>query len=62
VSLAVKDPEAPRNGFGTDYNDFAPRVGFAYDAGGDGKTVVRDGTGIFYVPIILNKTHAYKRA
>jgi hypothetical protein len=60
--LAVKDPDAPRNGYDTDYNDIAPRVGFAFDVAGDGKTVIRGGTGIFYVPIILNKTHAYKRA
>lgn len=60
--LAVKDENAPRNGFDTDYNDFAPRAGFAYDLEGDGKTVIRGGGGVFYVPIILNKTHAYKRA
>lgn len=59
---AVKETSAPRNGFATQYNDFAPRVGLAYDVAGDGKTIVRVGGGVFYVPIILNKTHAYKRA
>jgi hypothetical protein len=59
---AVKDPDAPRNGFHTQYNDFGPRLGFAYDAAGDGKTIIRGGAGAFYIPIILNKTHAYKRA
>ena len=31
-----------------DYNNFAPRIAFAYDLTGKGKTVVRGGWGIFY--------------
>jgi hypothetical protein len=58
---AIKDPNYPVNGFKTDYNNFGPRVGFAYDTAGDGKTVVRGGAGVFYIPVLLNKTHGYKR-
>jgi outer membrane receptor protein involved in Fe transport len=31
-----------------DYNNFAPRVSFAWDVTGTGKTVVRSGFGVFY--------------
>ena len=32
----------------------APRVGFAWNVTGDGKTAVRGGSGIFYEPILAN--------
>ncbi|HEX8176150.1 MAG TPA: TonB-dependent receptor [Pyrinomonadaceae bacterium] len=31
-----------------DMNNFAPRLGFALDVAGDGKTIVRGGAGVFY--------------
>jgi len=34
--------------YGKDLNNFAPRVAFAYDLTGKGKTVIRGGWGLFY--------------
>ena len=34
--------------YGKDFNNFAPRIAFAYDVTGKGKTVVRGGWGLFY--------------
>ena len=34
--------------YGKDFNNFAPRLAFAYDVTGKGKTVVRAGWGLFY--------------
>ena len=40
------------NKFPSDRKDFGPRVGFAWDITGDGKTIARAGYGIFYGRII----------
>ncbi len=45
------DAGVPSGAFRSDWNNVAPRVGFAWDVNGNGKTSVRAGYGIFYTAI-----------
>jgi outer membrane receptor protein involved in Fe transport len=39
---------------GVDKNNFGPRLGFTYDLGGKGETILRGGYGRYYKPILHN--------
>ncbi len=42
------DPGVPDGGYNTGWKNFAPRVGFALDLSGNGKSSLRGGYGVFY--------------
>jgi hypothetical protein len=46
--LTAGDPGVPDGIVGTNFHNFVPRVGFAYDVFGNGTTAIRGGFGIFY--------------
>ncbi len=53
VTFAGRDG-TPDNAFRTDWNNFGPRLGFAYRLPWFGTTVLRGGGGIFYGPTVSN--------
>jgi hypothetical protein len=48
INAAAEKQFGVVEGIPRDYNNVAPRIGFAWDPKGDGKTVVRAGYGLFY--------------
>ncbi len=52
VGLVQVGKQIP-NLYNGDHNNFAPRVGFAWDVRGNGKTVIRGGGGIAYEQIAM---------
>jgi len=54
-ALFFGDPGVERGGIPTSYTHFSPRLGFAWDVSGDGKTSIRGGFGAFYGSISGNE-------
>lgn len=48
IPLEVTTLTPVKQFYKVDYNNFAPRFGFAYDVSGNGKTAIRGNFGIFY--------------
>lgn len=54
-ALFFGDPGVERAGIPTSYTHFSPRIGFAWDVAGDGKTSIRGAFGVFYGSISGNE-------
>ncbi len=54
-ALFYGDPGVERAGIPTSYGHFSPRLGFALDVAGDGKTSIRGAFGVFYGSISGNE-------
>src|SRR5208337_3779688 len=51
--LYAGDPGCPNGGYTTSWRELGPRLGFAYNPGGNSRTTVRGGAGIFNQPPFL---------
>jgi len=54
-ALFFGDPGVERGGIPVSYSHFSPRLGFAWDLAGDGKTSIRGAFGLFYGSISGNE-------
>jgi hypothetical protein len=59
VPLLERVGLTPSADYPVDANDIAPRLGFAYDLGGTGRTVLRGGYGMFYEPTRIGTISGY---
>ncbi len=59
---ANPNPALPRSGtFPADNNNFAPRLGLAFDPTGTGRTVLRAGAGIYYNVLVAQTYNTFLR-
>jgi hypothetical protein len=56
--LFVGDPGVPEKTVDADLNNFAPRLGLAWDTRGDGRTVIRGGYGMYFNHVSGTSVHA----
>jgi len=61
INTDLQSPIEPGKKRG-DYDNFAPRLGFAYDLRGDGRTVVRGGYGRNFDKVLLNISSNERRS
>jgi hypothetical protein len=56
------NPDLPVTGqFASDTNNWAPRIGLAYDPVGDGRTVIRAGAGVYYNVMVAQTYNTFLR-
>jgi hypothetical protein len=48
--------------FASDSNNFAPRLGFAFDPNGSGRTVLRGGAGLYYNVVVAQTYNTFLRS
>lgn len=59
---ANPNPDVPLTAsFARDTNNFAPRVGFAFDPANSGRTVIRGGAGVYYNVVVAQTYNTFLR-